>query len=208
MNNVDKIFELIVNADESLSGSCWEDLSYSYLDTPKDIIDDVIETYMNNEIFGIDNVTETDKKLALAKYFQYVANTLNKQPNNIIMETENDVIISCLKYLPFDIIDLETNNDDEYLRYNITIATSYGDNTVSIEFSKNTIMDNKQKEDGLDPEYKYLCMVAKAIKKEYDKKLEILLEGDDEEVIRTAIVIHARILLLVEQLDNREFVIK
>lgn len=78
MNNVNEIFELLVSADESLSGSCWEDLSYSYYATPKDVIDDVIKTYMNNEIFGMDDVSETDKKLALAKYFQYVADTLNE----------------------------------------------------------------------------------------------------------------------------------
>lgn len=78
MNNVDKIFKLIIDSDESLSGSCWEELHYSYLDTPKDIVDDVIQTYMNNDIFGIEDVTETDKKLALAKYFQYVADTLNE----------------------------------------------------------------------------------------------------------------------------------
>lgn len=66
-----------MNADESLSGSCWEELSYSYLDTPKDIIDDVVEIYMNNEIFGMENIAENDKKLALAKYFQYIASELN-----------------------------------------------------------------------------------------------------------------------------------
>lgn len=79
MNNVDKIFELIMNTDESLGGSCWEELHYSYLDTPKDIVDDVIETYMYNEIYDMKDITETEKKLALAKYFQHVANELNKE---------------------------------------------------------------------------------------------------------------------------------
>lgn len=83
MNNVDKIFERILNTDESLGGSCWEELHYSYLDTPKDIVDDVIETYMNNEIYDIEDVTETDKKLALAKYFQHMANELNKEAMGI-----------------------------------------------------------------------------------------------------------------------------
>lgn len=86
MNNVNEIFELLVSADESLSGSCWEDLSYSYCATPKDVIDDVIKTYMNNEIFGMDDVSETDKKLALAKYFQYVANKLVEEAIDSIAE--------------------------------------------------------------------------------------------------------------------------
>lgn len=88
MNNIDKIFKLIIDSDESLSGSCWEELHYSYLDTPKDIVDDVIQTYMNNDIFGMEDVTEADKKLALAKYFRYVADTLNEQADNVFMKAE------------------------------------------------------------------------------------------------------------------------
>lgn len=208
MNNVDKIFELIMNTDESLSGSCWEELHYSYLDTPKDVIDDVIETYMNNEIFGMEDVTETDKKLALAKYFRHVADTLGIKIEDTLMQTENNIIISCLPYLPFDIKTLETNNGDEYLRYTMTISTSYGENNISVEFSKDTIIENKQKGHPVDCRYRYLRMIAKAIEETYDKDLENLLEGDNEEVIRTAIVIYARISLLVEQLDNGEFIIK
>lgn len=207
MNNVDKIFKLIIDSDESLSGSCWEELHYSYLDTPKDIVDDVIQTYMNNDIFGIEDVTETDKKLALAKYFQYVADILNINPDNILMKSENDMIISCLKYLPFNITALETNNDDGFLRYNMTISTTYGYNVIYVEFSKDKIIENKQKENGLNSKSKYLYMVAKAIEKEYDQKLEALLDDDNEENIRTAIIIHARISLLVDQLDNGELVI-
>lgn len=203
MNNANEIFELLVNADESLSGSYWEELSYSYLDTPKNIVDDVINTYMNNEIFGMEDVTETDKKLALAKYFRYVADTLNvNQDNDILMHAENNMIIACLKDLPFNITALETNNDDECLRYNMTIATSYGCDVASIEISKNTLIKNKQIKD--EPKHKYLRMVAKAIENEYDKKLETLLNNnkEDEKAIRTAVIIHARISLLVETLDN------
>ena len=43
---------------------------------------------MNNDIFGIEDVTETDKKLALAKYFQYVADTLNMQADNVLMKSK------------------------------------------------------------------------------------------------------------------------
>lgn len=208
MSNVDKIFELIMNTDESLSGSCWEDLHYSYLDTPKDVIDNVIETYMNNEIFGMEDVTETDKKLALAKYFHYLADDLNAKPDDINMQTENSAIISCLPYLPFDIKTLETNNSDKYLIYTMTISTTYGEDNISIGFSKDTIIEYKQKGHPVDCRYRYLCMIAKAIEETYDKDLENLLEGDDEEAIRTAIVIHSRISLLIEQLDNGEFIIK
>lgn len=208
MNNVDKIFKLIINSDESLGGSCWEELNYSYLDTPKDVVDDVIQTYMNNEIFGMEDATEADKKLALAKYFQYVADDLSVKQDDINIQTENHAIISCLSYLPFDITALETDNNDERLRYIMTISTPYGENVVSIEFTKETIIENKQKSVLLDRRYVYLRMIAKAIEEIYDKDLETLLEGDNEKIIRTAIIIHARISLLVEQLDNGEFVIK
>lgn len=205
MNNINEIYELIVSGDESLSGSCWEDLNYSYYATPKDVIDDVIKTYMSNEIFGMDDVSITDKKLALAKYFEYVAESL--KPDKNIMSSTNDMIISCLKYLPFDVNELDTTITDEYLRYDMLLVTHYGYNFASIKINKDTIIENTQKES----EYKYLRMIAQAIEKEYDKKLKTLLSDDckeNEKTIKTAIVIHARISYLLEMMDNGEFLIK
>lgn len=78
MNNIEKILEMLKEGDETLSGSCWEELNYSYLDTPKDIINDVIETYISNEIYSLENVTEEEKRLALAEYFEYLAKELRE----------------------------------------------------------------------------------------------------------------------------------
>ena len=78
MNNIEKILEMLKDGDESLGGSCWEELHYSYLDTPKEIINDVTETYINNDIFALENVTEEEKRLALAEYFEYLAKELRE----------------------------------------------------------------------------------------------------------------------------------
>lgn len=78
MNNIEKILEMLKDGDESLGGSCWEELSYSYLDTPKEIINDVIKTYISNEIYSLEDITETEKKMALAEYFEYLAKELRE----------------------------------------------------------------------------------------------------------------------------------
>lgn len=132
-----------------------------------------------------------------------------KKENNIIMQMENDKIMSCIKFLPFNITSIGTSCDGRSLKYDITADTSYGKNVISVEFSKDTLIENKQKENEISPKYKYLYMLAKAIEEKYDKKLETLLKDDNdndsrlnEKTIRTAIIIHARISLLVEQLEN------
>lgn len=79
MTNVEKILELLKQGDEALSGSCWEELHYSYLDTPKEIINDVIEAYTNNDIFDLEDITKEEKKLALAEYFEYLAKGLKEE---------------------------------------------------------------------------------------------------------------------------------
>lgn len=129
--------------------------------------------------------------------------------NDIDMRKENSIIMSCLKFLPFGVPSVGTSCDDKSIKYNITADTSYGKNVISIEFSKDKLIENKQKDDEISPKYKYLYMLAKTIEEEYDEKLETLLKDDDdndsrlnEETIRTAIIIHARISLLVEQLEN------
>ena len=159
MEKVNEIYELIKQADESLSGTYWTELNYSYRDTPKDIIDNVVNTYMNNDISGVENITDTDKRLALAKYLEDVTDKLR-------MKSEYDIMLSCFRYLPFKILGYEAGHDDKAIKFKFIFNTPYDKEEMYITINLDYVIEHKKKKSEFDYKYESLRILANALKAE------------------------------------------
>lgn len=76
--NVEKLYQLILNEDECLQSWCWENMYIGYYSTPKGVVNDLIEIFLNTDFekfnekshkfISINNKEE--KKAALIKLFE------------------------------------------------------------------------------------------------------------------------------------------
>lgn len=137
---------------------------------------------------------------------------MNKN-HEFFAKEEFNTILSCIPYLPFDVISVDASLKENNITYHLTISTPYGEHDAFVTLDKETIDKNKQNTNESNFKYKTIKMFVKALEQEFDRILEDTFsdtnEPDiEEKIIRTRIIIHARISLLAEMLDNREFIMK
>ena len=85
--NVEKLYQLIIKDDECLCGSQWEDLIVCEYDTPKGIINEFTNIFINNTFREFDDNTDTfvpianreERKAALIKFFEKIVEDLKKE---------------------------------------------------------------------------------------------------------------------------------
>lgn len=85
--NVDRLYKLIIEDDEWLCGSHWENLIVCKYDTPKSIINEFINIFINNTFREFDDgkdafvpiANREERKAALVKFFEKVAEDLKKE---------------------------------------------------------------------------------------------------------------------------------
>lgn len=85
--NVEKLYQLIIKDDECLCGSQWEDLAVCEYDTPKSIINEFTNIFVNNTFREFDDNTDTfvpianreERKAALIKFFEKIVEDLKKE---------------------------------------------------------------------------------------------------------------------------------
>lgn len=81
---VDKLYQMILNEDEQLSGYQWEDINPNENDTPKSIIDDFILIYLGSSFGKYDESIQDyvpianidERKEALIKFFEKIIEDL------------------------------------------------------------------------------------------------------------------------------------
>lgn len=85
--NVEKLYQLIIKDDECLCGSQWENLTICKYDTPKSIINEFTNIFVNNTFRKFDDNTDTfvsianreERKAALIKFFEKIVEDLKKE---------------------------------------------------------------------------------------------------------------------------------
>lgn len=85
--NVEKLYQLIIEDDECLCGSQWEDLTICEYDTPKSIINKFTNIFVNNTFREFDNNTNAfvpianreERKAVLIKFFEKIVEDLKKE---------------------------------------------------------------------------------------------------------------------------------
>lgn len=85
--NVDRLYKLIIEDAEWLCGSHWEDLIACEYDTPKSIINEFINIFINNTFREFDDdkdafvpiANREERRAALVKFFEKVAEDLKKE---------------------------------------------------------------------------------------------------------------------------------
>lgn len=85
--NVEKLYQLIIKDDERLCGSQWEDLAVCEYDTPKSIINEFTNIFVNNTFREFDDNADTfvpiankeERKVALIKFFEKIVEDLKKE---------------------------------------------------------------------------------------------------------------------------------
>lgn len=85
--NVEKLYQLIIKDDECLCGSQWGDLAVCEYDTPKSIINEFTNIFVNNTFREFDDNTDTfvpianreERKAALIKFFEKIVEDLKKE---------------------------------------------------------------------------------------------------------------------------------
>lgn len=84
--NVERLYQLIIEDDERLCGSQWEDLVVCEYDTPQSILNQFINIFLNNTFREFDEdidvfvsaANREERKEALIKFFEKVIEDLKK----------------------------------------------------------------------------------------------------------------------------------
>ena len=83
MNNTERIFEMLLNNEESLAGNEYDEIYISEYDTVIDVIKSGIDAYFAKDIYDYDEEnpdqpigTDEEKAEALAQYFEQLAKDL------------------------------------------------------------------------------------------------------------------------------------
>lgn len=84
--NVERLYQLIIEDDECLCGSQWEDLVVCEYDTPQSILNQFINIFLNNTFREFDEdidvfvsvANREERKEALIKFFEKVIEDLKK----------------------------------------------------------------------------------------------------------------------------------
>lgn len=85
--NVEKLYQLILEDDERLCGSQWEDMYISEYDTPQSMIDDFVRIFLNTDFEEFDDnaddfvpiANREERKVALIKFFEKIVEDLKKE---------------------------------------------------------------------------------------------------------------------------------
>ena len=133
--------------------------------------------------------------------------------HEIFAKEEFNTILSCIPYLPFDVISVGASLKENNITYHLTISTPYGEHDAFVAINKEMIDKNKQKTNKSTFKYETIKMFVKALEQEFDRILEDTFSDSsepdiEENIIRTRIFIHTRISLLADMMDNQEFIIK
>lgn len=83
--NVERLYQLIIEDDECLCGSQWEDLVVCEYDTPQSIVNQFVKIFLNNNFREFDDVDDfvsianrEERKEALIKFFEKVTEDLKE----------------------------------------------------------------------------------------------------------------------------------
>ncbi|EEI83514.1 hypothetical protein [Anaerococcus tetradius] len=84
--NVERLYQLIIEDDERLCGSQWEDLVVCEYDTPQSILNQFINIFLNNTFREFDEdidafvsvANREERKEALIKFFETVVKDLKE----------------------------------------------------------------------------------------------------------------------------------
>lgn len=81
--NINRLYQLMVEDDEMLMGSQWEEMYCNEYDTPKSILDNFINIYLLTDFVEVDDNLNTtpladreEKIMALIKYFEKIIKDL------------------------------------------------------------------------------------------------------------------------------------
>ena len=151
--NINRLYQLMVEDDEMLMGSQWEEMYCNEYDTPKSILNNFINIYLATNFVDVDDDLQTtplanqeEKIVALIKYLEKIINDLKNRissENNInnwggkMKYRKKPVVIEAIKYEKEHIdraLDFCDNN--EHIKYNpedneYYIHTLEGDMKVS-----------------------------------------------------------------------------
>lgn len=91
--NINRLYQLIVEDDEMLMGSQWEEMYCNEYDTPKSILNNFINIYLATNFVDVDDDLQTtplanqeEKIMALIKYLKKIINDLKNR-----IQSENNV---------------------------------------------------------------------------------------------------------------------
>lgn len=91
--NVNRLYQLMIEDDEKLMGSQWEEMYFNEYDTPKSILDNFINIYLATNFVDVDDDLNTtplanqeEKIIALIKYLEKINNDLKNR-----IQSENNV---------------------------------------------------------------------------------------------------------------------
>lgn len=84
--NVERLYQLIIDDDECLCGSQWEDLVVCEYDTPQSIVNQFVKIFLNNTFREFDDDVDAfvsianreERKEALIKYFEKLTEDLKE----------------------------------------------------------------------------------------------------------------------------------
>lgn len=86
--NVNRLYQLILEEDEMLMGSQWEEMYCNEYDTPKSILDNFINIYLATNFVDVDDDLEEisladreEKIMALIRYFEKTIKDLKNELN-------------------------------------------------------------------------------------------------------------------------------
>ena len=81
--NINRLYQLMVEDDEMLMGSQWDEMYCNEYDTPKSILDNFINIYLLTDFVEVDDNLNTtpladreEKIMALIKYFEKIIKDL------------------------------------------------------------------------------------------------------------------------------------
>lgn len=91
--NINRLYQLMVEDDEMLMGSQWEEMYCNEYDTPKSILNNFIDIYLATNFVEVDDdlkvtplANREEKIMALIRYFEKIINDLKN-----IIQSENNV---------------------------------------------------------------------------------------------------------------------
>ncbi len=182
--------------------------------------DRILEYSFNDDDFYVKDYEEyiktriyiTSRLSLLADMLDKKGSTIKKVNKNskIYAKEEFDAIISYIPYLPFNATSIGANLEKDKITCNLTINTPYGEHDTYIALDKMMIDQIKKKAKETSLKHESIAMFAKAL----NNAMENSPYGTnkpkniEKETVRTVIFISAKISLLTDMLNEKEFIIK
>lgn len=88
--NVERLYQLIIDDDECLCGSQWEDLVVCEYDTPQSIVNQFVKIFLNNNFREFDDdvddfvsiANREERREALIKFFEKIVDDLKEDKDD------------------------------------------------------------------------------------------------------------------------------